>query len=103
MASARLVVGGAASFGTTMIEKFKEKSKPHTFFFKEGFGLTESSPGLIFQPSFNQVDGSCGVVAPNTIMKVIDTETRKALGPNCEGELVAAGPQVMKGYYQNER
>lgn len=102
LSSFKFVVGGAASFGTAMIEKFREKGKPHSFIFKEGFGLTETSPLVIAQPTHNQVDGACGFLAPNTIAKIVDIETGKTLGPNQEGELLLAGPQIMKGYHKNQ-
>jgi len=102
LSSFKFVVGGAASFGTAMIEKFRDAAKPHSFTFKEGFGLTETSPLVIAQPNRDQIDGACGHLAPSTIAKIVDIESGKTLGPNEPGELLIAGPQVMQGYYKNK-
>merc|ERR1712126_658387 len=103
LASFRKITGGAAPFGVSLIKKFKEKAKPNKIIFNEGFGLTESSPALITQPNNDQIEGACGFLVPNTIAKVIDIETGENLGPNCAGELLVAGPQIMKGYYKNDK
>jgi len=98
------VTGGAAPFGPALIESFMEKVKPngHDVEFREGFGMTESSPVSHVQPASGAVLGGCGHPVPNTIAKIVDIETGEALGPHEDGELLVAGPQVMKGYYRNE-
>lgn len=103
LSSVVAVTGGAAPFGPALIEKFKEKCAPNEIKFREGFGMTESSPVTHFQPDEGAILGGCGVPIPNTIAKIIDIDTGKALGPNEDGELCVAGPQVMKGYYRNEK
>ncbi|CAG7694420.1 unnamed protein product [Allacma fusca] len=50
----------------------------------------------------NTKTGSCGTPVSSTIIKVVDTETGRVLGPNEPGELLVKGPQVMKGYLNNE-
>ena len=64
--------------------------------------MTESSPVSHVQPEKGAVLGGCGHPVPNTIAKIVDIETGEALGPHEDGELLVAGPQVMKGYYRNE-
>jgi len=65
--------------------------------------MTESSPCSHVQPQENAVLGGCGHPVPNTIAKIVDITTGAALGPNEDGELCVAGPQVMKGYHRNEK
>jgi len=101
--SVRAVTGGAAPFGPALIENFKKKCEPYEVEFREGFGMTESSPVSHVQPQENAVLGGCGHPVPNTIAKIVDITTGAALGPNEDGELCVAGPQVMKGYHRNDK
>ncbi len=94
LASVRNVTGGAAPFGPALIEKFMEKAAPNVIKFREGFGMTESSPVSHFQPEEGAVLGGCGHPIPNTIAKVIDLEGGQALPAGEDGELCVAGPQV---------
>ena len=50
--------------------------------FVPGFGMTESSPVTHFQPAEGAILGGCGVPIPNTIAKIVDLDSGKALGPN---------------------
>jgi len=102
LSSVTTMTGGASSFGPALIEKFMDKC-PNKVEFREGFGMTESTPVVILQPGQNKILGSCGYPIPNTIAKIIDLETGAALGPMQDGELCVAGPQVMKGYYNNDK
>lgn len=46
--------------------------------------------------------GSVGKAIAFTSLKIRDPDTGKSLGPNQVGEICVKGPQVMKGYYNNE-
>lgn len=66
----------------------------------EGFGLTETSPVLTVNP-LNGVRkvGTIGIPVPETDVRIVDPEDGSTEVPiGTEGELVARGPQVMKGY-----
>lgn len=68
----------------------------------EGYGLTETSPVLSFNPLGGQVKlGSIGIPVPDTLMKCVD-ENGKDLPVGEAGELVATGPQIMLGYWQRD-
>ncbi|MCW8128103.1 AMP-binding protein [Microbulbifer halophilus] len=65
----------------------------------EGYGLTETSPVVSFNPAEAVQMGTVGVAVPGTEVKVID-ENGNDLPNNSPGELCVRGPQVMKGYWQ---
>ena len=66
----------------------------------EGFGLTESSPVLTFNPLTGlSKDGSIGIPVPSTEVKCVD-ENGNEVPVGQSGELVARGPQIMLGYWQ---
>lgn len=68
----------------------------------EGYGLTETSPVLTFNPLGGmQKDGTIGIPVPSTDIELLD-EAGKPVGVGTPGELVAKGPQVMLGYWQKE-
>jgi long-chain acyl-CoA synthetase len=66
----------------------------------EGYGLTETSPVLTFNPlGGTQKDGSIGIPVPSTEVKCInDAGKEVAIGE--AGEIAAKGPQIMLGYWQ---
>lgn len=76
----------------------------HNTKFVQGYGMTETSP-LALQVSPNNTNfSSTGAPASNTEAKIvaIGSECHKGLGPNMTGEICIRGPQVMKGYLNND-
>ncbi|MEW9502065.1 long-chain-fatty-acid--CoA ligase [Jeotgalibacillus marinus] len=68
----------------------------------EGFGMSEASPSTHRNPPFaKRKVGSIGIPFPGTDCMIID-EYDTELGPNCVGELLIKGPQIMKGYWNSE-
>ncbi len=64
----------------------------------EGYGLSEASPVLTANPTHRAKPGTIGVPMPWTEIKCVDDHGREV--PAGEpGELVARGPQVMAGYW----
>ena len=68
----------------------------------EGYGLTETSPGVTFNIPGEQQVGSIGKPLPLTEVKVVD-ENGVSLPVNEAGELCVRGPQVMKGYWNRPK
>jgi long-chain acyl-CoA synthetase len=66
----------------------------------EGYGLTESSPVLTFNPLTGlSKDGSIGIPVPSTEVKCVD-EAGNEVPVGQSGEIIARGPQIMLGYWQ---
>ncbi|MDR6232517.1 long-chain fatty acid--CoA ligase [Pseudomonas oryzihabitans] len=64
----------------------------------EGYGMTETSPVVSFNPLERRRLGTIGMPVPGTDCKVVDADG-VALGFDTPGELCVKGPQVMKGYW----
>lgn len=66
----------------------------------EGYGLTESSPVITFNPLTGLAkDGTIGIPVPSTEVKCVD-EKGKEVPVGQPGEIIARGPQIMLGYWQ---
>ncbi len=66
----------------------------------EGFGLTEASPVVSFNPlSGVQKPDSIGIPVPGTEVRLVD-EAGQPVAPGEPGELIVRGPQVMAGYWK---
>ncbi|HEY5665021.1 MAG TPA: AMP-binding protein [Ilumatobacter sp.] len=69
----------------------------------QGFGMTELSPVSHCTPVGDFRPGSSGVTVPNTESRLVDPGTGHDAPIGTEGELWVRGPQVMKGYLNNEQ
>ncbi len=64
-----------------------------------GFGMTETAALINTQvPHRTRLD-AIGAPVADTMEKVVDLNTDEELPPGKEGELLAKGPQIMKGYW----
>lgn len=68
----------------------------------EGYGLTETSPIVSFNPTNAIQLGTIGKPVAGTAVKVVDADGNDVLALGEPGELCVKGPQVMKGYWQRE-
>ncbi|KAK9871403.1 hypothetical protein WA026_011656 [Henosepilachna vigintioctopunctata] len=67
----------------------------------QGYGMTETTLGVMSNPPDRPKLGSVGRILPGMMAKVIDDDGN-ALGPREEGELCLKGPLIMKGYVGDE-
>ncbi len=65
----------------------------------QGYGLTETSPVVTFEPLGKTRDGTIGIPVPATDVACF-SEKGKMLKPGETGEIGAKGPQIMKGYWK---
>lgn len=62
----------------------------------QGYGLTETAPVISAENDFKTRNGSIGVPLDNVEVKIVNKDK------NGIGEIIAKGPNVMLGYYENE-
>jgi len=91
----RGIIVGSAPCPAKIIRTFSAAGIP----VREGYGLTESSPGIAingFKPGTALI-GTVGPVIPGDTVKIDYKESE--YGPG-EGEIIMTGPNVMQGYYK---
>lgn len=88
----RFVISGAAAIDPEALEGFINFG----IMAVQGYGMTESSPVLAAETPWERKTGSIGKAVPGVELRIEN--------PNEEGigELIARGPNIMQGYYNNE-
>lgn len=71
----------------------------------QGYGLTETSPLIAAETDKNKKPGSVGRNPYNVQIKIVDEDDKEIKEKEKEhvGEIVVKGPNVMIGYYENEK
>ena len=91
-----LTISGGMALTKAAADRWKEVTGCEV---SEGYGMTETSPIVSFNPPGHTQLGTIGMPVSNTVCKVID-ESGNDLPVGEAGELCVKGPQVMKGYWQ---
>ena len=65
---------------------------------REGYGTTETVTACCLTPSHMHKEGSIGLPFPDTYIKIVEPGTDRELPYGEEGEILLAGPTVMKEY-----
>jgi long-chain acyl-CoA synthetase len=93
------IVTGAAACPRKMAQVFSAAGVP----IREGYGLTETSPVLSVNrfPEEGAMLGTVGQVIDNVTV-MIDTSDKEYDFRPGEGEIIAKGPNIMKGYYNQQ-
>jgi long-chain acyl-CoA synthetase len=90
----RLLTVGGAAFNNEAEKFYRTAGFPYLV----GYGLTETSPLLAGGPEGDKTIkvSSTGKVAPGCEIKILGADEKTGIG-----EIIARGPNVMKGYYKN--
>jgi acyl-CoA synthetase (AMP-forming)/AMP-acid ligase II len=100
LSSLKLLAMMGMSVPKTLLLTYQQRF-PHITM-TQGFGLTETSPILTFLKAKDSVRriGSVGLPVRDAEVKVVD-EGGKELPRGEAGDIIARGPMIMKGYYNN--
>jgi long-chain acyl-CoA synthetase len=100
LSSLEVCISGAGALPRAVAERFEKLTGAKL---REGYGLTEASPVTHINPIYGKAKvGSIGIPVPSTLAAVADPEEPRLLPPGEVGEIVVSGPQVMKGYLDEE-
>lgn len=91
--SIRCFIAGGAAPDPTVAKGLREFG----FGFVQGYGLTETAPILALNKLTNFKDDAAGLPLPHVQLRIINPDQEGV------GEVCAKGPNVMIGYYKNEK
>ena len=92
----RFAGAGGMALQSSVAERWKEVTGTEVV---QGYGLTETSPVLTFEPRSKARPGTIGIPVPSTDIVLFDDDGKPV--PEGEaGEIGAKGPQIMKGYWK---
>ena len=94
------VFSGGDSLSVELKKKFDRFLYDHkaTIQVREGYGTTETVTACCLTPPNMFKEGSIGIPFPDTYIKVVRPDTDEELPYGEEGEILLAGPTVMKEY-----
>lgn len=84
----RYFVSGGAALSPELVYFFRNLG----ITIYEGYGMTETSPIISFNYRHSYEPGTVGKILPNVQVKLSE-----------QGEILAKGPSIMKGYYNNPK
>ncbi|XP_052754221.1 uncharacterized protein LOC113513240 [Galleria mellonella] len=88
------------------VAELTQKRFPNVPGILQGYGMTECTLGVCVNEYKNgeiKKPDSNGTVVPCTVVKIVDIETRDALGAHRTGEICVKGSMLMKGYLGVDR
>ncbi len=94
------VFSGGDSLSVELKKKFDKFLYDHKAVIqvREGYGTTETVTACCLTPSHMAKEGSIGLPFSDTYIKIVEPGTDKELAYGEEGEILLAGPTVMKEY-----
>lgn len=94
----KFAMSGAAPMSDALKQELESVIKVQAL---EGYGMTEASPGISINYPGRVRANTVGQALPDTEVRVVALDAEHELGPDEEGQLIVAGPQVMAGYWNN--
>lgn len=101
LAAVKGMISGAAPLSAADAAAVLEKNK--NIIFRQGYGLTETNGAVTVGRNDDTNHAAVGHVLGSCEVKVADLNTQEALGAGQEGEIWCRGPNLMSGYYLDEK
>ena len=100
LSSLKGVFSGGDSLSVELKKKFDRFLYDHNCIIqvREGYGMTETVTACCLTPPHMFKQGSIGLPFPDTYIKIVEPGTDRELPYGKEGEILLAGPTVMKEY-----
>ena len=97
------VFSGGDSLSVELKKKFDKFLYDHKAVIqvREGYGTTETVTACCLTPPHMFKEGSIGLPFPDTFIKIVEPGTERELPYGSEGEILLAGPTVMKEYMKH--
>ncbi|KAJ5771322.1 uncharacterized protein N7511_003373 [Penicillium nucicola] len=104
LSSVESVGSGAAPLGREVCEVVEGLWPAGKINVKQGWGMTEATCSVLgWDPTEKSTSASVGEPNPNCEAKIVTPEGAEVLDRNQRGELWVRGPNIMKGYWRNEK
>ena len=99
------VFSGGDSLSIELKKKFDAFLRQHNAIIqvREGYGTTETVTACCLTPPAMYKEGSIGIPFPDTFIKIVEPDTDNEVPYTQEGEILLAGPTVMKRYWDNPK
>lgn len=99
------VFSGGDSLSVELKKKFDKFLYDHKAVIqvREGYGTTETVTACCLTPPHMFKEGSIGLPFPDTFIKIVEPGTERELPYGEEGEILLAGPTVMKEYMKHPK
>ncbi len=103
LSSLKGVFSGGDSLSVELKKKFDKFLYDHKAVIqvREGYGTTETVTACCLTPITKAKEGSIGIPFPDTYIKIVKPGTDEELPYGEEGEILLAGPTVMKEYIKH--
>ena len=100
VSSLNCIFGGGSAMPAAIAQKLYDTCGIH---YLEGYGMTETISQTHMNPPERPKKQCLGFPYFDTESHVIDPETFRVLDPGEQGEIVVRGPQLLAGYWNNDK
>ncbi len=105
LSNLKYVVSGGDTLNKTRVEKINEFLHSHgaKTVLTQGYGMTEAVACISFDRKNDSHPGTVGIPWPGIYVQIVKPGTDEEVPYGEDGEICISGPNVMLGYYNNEK